>query len=117
MMTLLKVCEELSDEYHISFNATKCKHIYFSQTNSCHPKSFELCGNNIPTVECDKHLGNIICQDTFQKIVQASINELYHNVNKLLALFSKVMIDLFQIETIKHHVKRTESPEDKKNLV
>ena len=91
----VKVFEELSDECHISFNATKSKHTYFSKNknNSCHPKAYEPCGNIIPTVECDKHLGNIIGQDTFQKVIQASINDLYQNVNMLLALFSNVMMD------------------------
>ena len=63
MMTLLNACEEFSDEYHIYFNAIKSKHIYFSKNNSCQPKPFELCGNIIPIVECDKHLGNTISQD------------------------------------------------------
>ena len=81
MMTLLKVCEEFSDEYHISFNVTKSTHSYFSKNNSGHTKPFELFGNIIPTVECDKHLGYIIGHDTFQKMNQASINELHQHVN------------------------------------
>ena len=50
-------------------------------------------GNNIPTVESDKHLGKLIGQDSSHQRIKDTINELCGNSNMLLAWFSKVDMD------------------------
>jgi hypothetical protein len=93
MEILINICEEFSQEFSISFNATKSKHIYFSKTHGYSAIPFQMQGNNIPTVEFDKHLGNLIGQDIFHQVIDESTHELYRNVNILLSQFSKVDID------------------------
>ena len=72
------------------FNASKSKHIFMSKNRQCAPISFELGGNAIPTVDSDKHLGNIIGSQALDQTIDANIGELYQNVNVLLSQFPTV---------------------------
>ena len=93
MNRLLGICEAFSDEYKILFNASKSKHIFMSKNRRCAPIPFELGGNAIPTVDSDKHLGNIIGSQALDKTIDANIRELYQNVNVLLSQFPKVNLN------------------------
>jgi hypothetical protein len=93
MLTLISVCEEYSSEFHILFNASKSRHIFFNRGKCPRPDEFYLLGNAIPVADSEKHLGNTIGLDGFQQTIEACTNELYKNVNMLSAQFSGVTLD------------------------
>ena len=94
MEKLIKICESFSESYSISFNATKSRHIFFSKTNEKSQVCFKMQDSAIPTVLCEKHLGNLIGHNIFSKVIDDSVNNLYKNTNLLMSQFSKTNIDI-----------------------
>ena len=91
MKLLLQICEKYSIDFDISFNASKSKMLYFG--NNTKVNVFQLCGKDIEIVSHEKHLGNLIGKNSLEKQIQNNVNELYSNVNILMAQFSSTTID------------------------
>ena len=89
MKRLIHICECFSHEYSISFNATKSKHLFFSNDVNSNPLPFEMQGSPIPIVPRDKHLGNWIGNNVFETVVEDNVNTLYRNTNLLMSQFPK----------------------------
>ena len=49
--------------------------------------------SKIPTVPCEKHLGNLIGRNILGKVIEESTNKLYQNTNLLLSQFSHCGVD------------------------
>jgi len=94
MDKLIQICEEFSLDFSITFNATKSKHIVFSKDKTHTHVTFCMQGKVIPTVEHDKHLGNIIGPNVLKLAIEDKVHELYKNTNLLMAQFSKSDIDV-----------------------
>ena len=93
MQSLLGICEQFSEEFQIKFNASKSKHIFMSKQKQYLASNFKMFGTDIPTVNNEVHLGNIIGQDSFTKTIDSKVSELYQNVNLLVSQFPCVNID------------------------
>ena len=94
MDIMISICEEFSEEFSILFNATKSRHLFFSKKNISTKVKFQMQGATIPTVENEKHLGNMIGKNGSNKSVKDSVSELYKNTNLLMSQFSKCNIDV-----------------------
>ena len=99
---MLKICEDFSQIYNVSFNAKKTQCILFR-----HPSGFTTCkslvlnGNVLPWVDKACHLGNILnCNLSDSDDIKSKIGHFIGSVNKLLANFrfvqSHILFKLFQ---------------------
>jgi len=88
--TIWYFCNSAID-FDICFNASKSKMLYFG--NYTKVNVFKLCGKDIEIVTHEKHLGNLIGKNTLEKQIQQNVNDLYSNVNMLMAQFSSASID------------------------
>ena len=85
---MLKVCESFSNNYDIEFNPSKSKMLLFNAPDVLHP--LKMNGTVIPVSKCEKHLGNIIGQDSNVKRVENAVKELYCSCNKIVNEFNLV---------------------------
>ena len=94
MDSLILICEQFSEEYSILFNASKSKHLFFSDKIKETQVRFTMQGSDIPNVLNDKHLGNWIGLDKQNKSIDACVSELYINTNLLLSQFARCNVDV-----------------------
>ena len=93
MGKLLQICKLYSIDYDICFNPSKSRVVPFGKPD-CINAVFHMDGEPIKVVEMEKHLGYFIGVNSEAKQIQQTINQLYSNVNLLLAQFSKTPIDV-----------------------
>ena len=93
MKGLLKVCEMFSMEFDICFNSTKSKTVYFGGSRDINSE-FSLRNKPIAVADAERHLGHFIGADSSQLQIQQTVNQLYSNVNLLLAQFSSIDVDV-----------------------
>ena len=98
MRQMLRICDCYAAEYHVSFNATKSKCMFFANTNSKRRNmaalqkcSFVIGGNHIELVKSFTHLGHIINDnlDDHSDIAKAR-STFIGQVNNVLCYFSKL---------------------------
>ena len=90
---MLKICEQFSREFSITFNTSKSKLLLFGP-NSCEPRLLTMNEKEIPFVLHDKHLGNFIGENSDLAHIDMAIQELYSRVNLLDSQFHYVTADV-----------------------
>jgi len=89
LSSMLRICEQFSEEFNISFNVKKSKLlVYGKATNNVCVK---LQGNVIAQSTIEKHVGNVIGTgpDIDKIVIHNACNELYAKVNLLLRQIGK----------------------------
>jgi len=96
---MLKICSDFAYEYNVIFNSSKSKLLFFGNVRhrpAVSPITF--CGSTIELVSHDKHLGNVIGQDSCKIQIQQNINEFNRKVNMVNTHFHHVQFDvLYQV--------------------
>jgi len=88
---LLKVCEEFSSDYDLEFNASKSKMIVFNGSDDFVP--LKMKDVVIPITLREKHLGNLIGNNSSAFRIAKAVNELHISFNKLFSEFSCLDVD------------------------
>ena len=90
---MASICETYATEYHLLFNPSKSKLMYF---NISHENlSVKLCGKEVLLVSHESYLGNFIGSDIFDRAITQSVCAFNRSSNHLIADFS--MIDSFSL--------------------
>ena len=90
---MVSICEAYAAEYHLLFNPSKSKLMYFNL--SYENFSVELCGKEVLLVLHETYLGNFIGSDMFDRAITQSVCAFNQSSNHLIADFS--MIDSFSL--------------------
>ena len=93
---MVTICETYATEYHLLFNPSKSKLMYF---NIYHENlSVKLCGKEVLLVSHETDLGNFIGSDIFHRAITQSVCAFNQSSNHLIADFS--MIDSFSLHKL-----------------
>ena len=93
---MVSICETYATEYHLLFNPSKSKLMYF---NISHDNlSVKLCGKEVLLVSHETYLGNFIGSDIFDRAITQSVCAFNQSGNHLIADFS--MIDSFSLHKL-----------------
>ena len=83
---MVSICETYATEYHLLFNPSKSKLMYF---NISHDNlSVKLCGKEVLLVSHETYLGNFIGSDIFDRAITQSVCAFNQSSNHLIADFS-----------------------------
>lgn len=99
---MLKICSEFADDFHMSFNPLKSKHIIFScGQDDILDTRVSLNGSAIETVSTELHLGNVVGPRTQREAIRNAVDDMYRRTNVILSLFpnafSFIKYQLFKV--------------------
>ena len=80
---MVSICEAYAAEYHLLFNPSKSKLMYFNL--SYENFSVELCGKEVLLVLHETYLGNFIGSDMFDRAITQSVCAFNQSSNHLIA--------------------------------
>jgi hypothetical protein len=85
MEHMIKICQEYSDEYHVTFNSLKSQYIVFGQAGRVrHYQGILIGGNYISRQDSVIHLGHTIYADLNISDVDGVINTFYKQFNMFI---------------------------------
>ena len=84
---MISICESYARDYHITFNPAKSKLICFNASSS---EISPICLNGTPVtvVNKDKHLGNTISTDIYDRNIISNVCDFYQRSNSVISDFS-----------------------------
>ena len=91
---MLKICHQFADEYDVLFNSAKSKLLYFGRSDSrptISPVQFN--GSVIEVVKYEKHLGNLIGQNSTMHQIQDCLQAFNGKVNMIKSHFNHIDFD------------------------
>ena len=93
---MVSICEIYATEYHLLFNPSKSKVMYFniSHTNL----SVKLCGKEVLLVSHETYLGNFFGSDIFDRAITQSVCGFHQRSNHLIVDYS--MNDSFSLHKL-----------------
>ena len=92
--TILKICHQFADEYDVLFNSAKSKLLYFGRSDSRSSVSpVEFNGSLIEVVNYEKHLGNVIGQNSIMYQIQDCLQAFNCKVNMIKSHFAHIDFD------------------------
>ena len=97
-VSMIEICEQYAQEYHVKFNATKSFLIKYNVANH-NTADITLLGNKIDTVKSSVHLGHFIGNDSNKKNITKAVSDLISRTNYIIAKFgfcySHIKAELF----------------------
>ena len=84
---MISICESYARDYHITFNPAKSKLIYFNVSSS-EISPIYLNGTPVTVVNKDKHLGNTISTDIYDRNIISNVCDFYQRSNSVISDFS-----------------------------
>ena len=98
---MLNICHQFAEVYHIMFNSSKSKLLFFgrSDSRSCvHVPHFEFTSSVIELVKHDEHLDNAIGQNCSMHQIQNRLCDFNGKINMVKSHFGHIDFDsLYQI--------------------
>ena len=73
---MISICQIYADKFKITFNPSKSKLLCYN-TFTCYIAPIYLNGQIIPVVQQDKHLGNFISSDIYDRNIYANVCDFY----------------------------------------
>ena len=83
---MISICESYAQNYHITFNPAKSKLLCFNVSLSDISLIY-LNGTPAPVVNRDKHLGNYISTDIYDKNIISNVCAFYQRSNNVISDF------------------------------
>ena len=84
---IISICESYARDYHITFNPAKSKLICFNASSS-EISPIYLNGTPVTVVNKDKHLGNTISTDIYDRNIISNVCDFYQRSNSVISDFS-----------------------------
>ena len=84
---MISICESYAQDYHITFSPVKSKLLCFNvSTTDISP--IYLNGTPVTVVNKDKHLGNTISTDIYDRNIISNVCDFYQRSNSVISDFS-----------------------------
>ena len=84
---MISICESYARDYHITFNPAKSKLLCFNASSS-QISPIYLNGTPVTVVNKDKHLGNTISTDIYDRNIISNVCDFYQRSNSVISDFS-----------------------------
>ena len=91
LKSLIKICEEYSNEYCLTFNPTKCSLIVFSDSNfDTSVIKIRLCNDQLKIVNSEKHLGHLLTNKQIMVNIDDVVKDMKIKTNIICNEFSNL---------------------------
>ena len=93
---LIGICEDYAQEFHILFNASKSKLMYYNVSrDNLHVK---LCNQDVHIVSKEVYLGNYISENIYDRAIKQTACVFNAKINQIISDFS--MLDCFSLHKL-----------------